>query len=49
MVKIWLMISILKAIIFRSHSTGEFHGSQTGSILPSQFQKNDREKTIRPM
>ena len=23
----------------RSHTTGEFHGSHNGSILPSQFQK----------
>ena len=26
-------------LILHSHTTGEFNGSQTGSILPSQFQK----------
>ena len=27
----------------RSHTTGEFHGSHTGSILPSQFRKRSWE------
>ena len=29
----------IAGLILRSHTTGEFHGSHTGSILPSQFQK----------
>ena len=28
-----------KRLTLRSHTTGEFHGRHTGSILPSQFQK----------
>ena len=29
----------LTILTLRSHTTGEFHGSHTGSILTSQFQK----------
>ena len=35
-------------LTLRSHTTEEFHGSHTGSILPSQFQKTIVRKLSIP-